>query len=172
MLPLPRDEALAEAEFHTGGARRRIDELIGLDKLRLRTFDDRDDFLHIAFLENDETRYFTPCDGTRTLQAVAQRINAEFGSFGALALAAPRKGLSPPWFRACADIEERGWSWSEYRRPWLVPAVPSERRFSPETDLYMWEGLHSSITLAVGLLRGTCEWRPVEAIVSLERPRP
>jgi hypothetical protein len=74
------------------------------------------------------------------------------------------------WFEACARIEREGFNWSCWHRPWLVPAVENERRHSPSTSLYVWEESISTVALALQLLDGTLVWRPVEAVVSLQRP--
>lgn len=176
LRPLNLSEALAEADKHDGGGRRRARELAEqfapVGDIVLRTFgeNEREAFLDIAWQEIDATRYLTPSASPRTLRAAATRIRDEFGSFGALVQAEPRPGLVPEWFGSCVRIEREGFDWSKWLRPWLVPAVDSERRHSPATHLYVWEGVHSTVVLALGLLDGSLVWRPVEAVVSLQRP--
>jgi hypothetical protein len=176
MRPLTLDEALAEADRHRGRGRERLRAVAGKlaprGKVLVRTLSEtaREEFLDIAWIEIDETRHLMPEAHPRTLRAVATRIIEEFGSFAALVAAVPQPGLDPAWFRACADIEREGFDWARWVRPWLVPAVESEKRHSPRTNLYVWEGVHSTIALAVELMRNQLEWRPVEVVCCLEQP--
>jgi hypothetical protein len=171
-------EAWAEADHQTGGGRERVAAIVrefaGLGGLVLRTFgrEDQASFLSIACLENDDTREVTE-GGPRTIGVVAARLKARFGSFRGVVSATPVPGrLNPLWFAKCAEIEEAGFDWAKFNGPWLVPACPSERRESADTELYVWEGVHSSLALAMGLITGSITWQPLDAVVSLRRPAP
>ena len=127
------------------------------------------EFLDVAWQEDNNTRYLTASLPRRTLSRVAERILSEFGSFEKLVGTAPIPGqLSPEWFQKCADLA-REFDWEKWTKPWLVPAKPSERRGSPETTLYVCEGAHRTIVVAVGLLDGSIDWKPLVAIEAEER---
>jgi hypothetical protein len=170
------DEARAEAANLEGygrcRARRLAEELAPTGELALGTFgaDGREAFLDIAWQEINETRRLTPPEFPRTLRAVATNVHADYGSFGAIFAADWQPDLCPAWFESCARIEAEGFDWAKFPRPWLVPAEGNEKRHSPRTDLYVWEGVHSTAVLALGLLVGSVEWRPVEVIVARRRP--
>lgn len=174
--PLSLPEAPGEADQHRGGGKDRLrllaEEFAPQGKLLLRTFDqhERDGFLDIAWQEIDATRYLTPPDCPRTLRSVAKRVLAEFGSFAELCRSDAKPGLQPEWFGPCAQIEEDGFDWSKWNRPWLVPAIAGERRLSPRTSLYVYEGVHSTAVLALSLLSGSVAWKSVDAIICIERP--
>jgi hypothetical protein len=173
MVLLTREEADAERDKHTDPeALRRIDSLIAFNQLYLRTLE-RQAFLDLAWLENDETRYLTADEPSRTLEAVAEGIVRRFGRdrpFAELLRAAPIPGkFRPAWFDSCARIERDGFDVEKMDRPWLVPARPNERRGCERTDFYICEGLHSTIALAVELVGKGRTWRGLEAIVSGER---
>ena len=171
-------EARAEADELEGTgrcrARRVAEELAPTGDLALHTFGqhEREAFLDIAWQEIDDTRCLTPPVAPRTLRAVATRVHEDFGSFGAILAAEWRPTLCPAWFESCARIEAEGFDWAKFRRPWLVPANEIEKRQSPNTEFYLWEGAHATIVLAVGLLFRSMDWRPVEAVVALRRPAP
>jgi hypothetical protein len=173
LRPLDEGEALHEAGNRGGRALDLVDRFAAAGKLWLCAFGEGDgeEFLGIAWQENDDTRYLTPSSSPRTLRAVGERILEEFGSFGALVRAQVVPGaLNPHWFEPCAQIERDGFDWHKWARPWLVPAQGDECRHSTDTRLYVWEGVHSSIVLAVGVLSSSIVWQRIEAIVSLERP--
>lgn len=168
---LDLDEALAIAERQGGRAPDVARRFAGRGKLVLCRFGEteEDAFLDIAWQElARKTKYLTG-GGTRTLKAVATSIVDKFGTFGALAGADPRPDLDPDWFRQCAEIEAEGFGWSAWQPPWLAPATPDDGG-SPTTNWYVWEGVHSIIVLAVGLVRGSIQWQPVDAIICLDRP--
>lgn len=173
---LDRAAAMAEADRHDGGGRYRLREIADryadAGKLAVVTFDagDREAFLNLAWQEIDQTRSLTPASLPRTLRAVGARVYAEFGTFTELVNRGSRAGLDARWFGPCVAIERTGFQWEQFLMPWLVPAVPSEARHSPETTHYVWEGVHSTAVLALGLIRGEIAWRPVPAVLCSERP--
>jgi hypothetical protein len=174
--PLALDELVAEADRHAGGAASRPRDLAaahatgsGIVLLDFET-DDEEAFLDLAWIEIDATRLLTSGGGPRTLRAVATRILSDFGTFDRLIGSSPQPGLDPGWFASCARIENEGFDWDRWTKPWLVPACPSEQRSSPRTEYYIWEGVHSCLALAVGLVSERIEWRPLTAVLCLERP--
>jgi hypothetical protein len=101
---------------------------------------------------------------------VATRIVSEFGSFEDLSAATPQpRNFNPAWFKRCADLAQE-FDWAEWTKPWLVPAIGSESRNSPGTTLYVCEGVHRTIVLALGLLTGTIVWRELHVVEADERP--
>jgi hypothetical protein len=137
----------------------------------MRSFEEQDEqaFLDLAWIEIDEVRALTPSNGPRTLAAVAGRILEAYGSFEQLAQARPA-GLDLEWFMPCRRFQRNGFRAAEMLPPWLVPASDDERRFSPNTYLYVWEGVHSTLVYALQLLEVSSTWQPIEAVVSLVRP--
>ena len=128
----------------------------------------RERVLGLAWQETDHTRELTE-PPPRTLRAVAERILDQYGSFDRLVSVPPIRGrLDPKWFAICAELA-RTFDWDKFGKPWLVPAKAGERRGSPETALYVCEGVHRTLVVAVGLLNRTVEWRPMLAVVAEER---
>ena len=109
-------------------------------------------FLDVAWEEIDATRYPTLPSRPRTLRAVAEQIRNEFGSFAELVASEPRPGLDPGWYEPCAQIECEAFDRARWAKPWLVPAVESERRHCASTRYCVWEGVHSILVLAVGVV--------------------
>lgn len=175
--PLDLEEAVQEAERHVPfGAQRLPDsarELAPKGAVYVVTFEPEDiaEFLGTAWLENDSTRYLTESLPARTVENVAVRVLDEFGSLRGLFLSERRRGLEPHWFQSCARIEEEGWDWSRFLRPWLVPAIGSETRGSPSPSRYLWEGNRSGLALAVGVQTGAISLQPFEVIDCRDRPR-
>ena len=115
---------------------------------------DQEEFLSLAWQETDHTRQLTE-PSPRTLGAVAERMLDQYGSFDGLVSAPQIPGrLDPNWFTKCAELA-REFDWSKFGKPWLVPAKASERQGSPETTLYVCEGVHRTIAVAAGLLNRT-----------------
>jgi hypothetical protein len=173
---LDRVAALAEADRHRGGGRDRLRDIAlrysDAGKLTVLTFDegDREAFLDIAWQEIDASRALTPTDLPRTLRAVAARVYAEFGTFSDLVARGSRAGLDAHWFEPCAAIEHAGFRWGDFLMPWIVPSIDSEKRHSPQSNYYIWEGVHSTAVLALALMRGDLRWQPVSTVLCLERP--
>jgi hypothetical protein len=168
---LTADEALAMAERQGGRAPEVARRLAPDGKLVLGRFGlaERDAFLDIAWQElATKTRHLT-AGSERTLAVVATAIVDRFGSFAALVAADPQTDLDPEWFRTCAEIEGEGFDFSKWLSPWLAPAIAADGG-SPTTTWYVWEGVHSIIVLAVGLIRGDIDWQPVDAVLCLDRP--
>lgn len=172
--PLGLDDALEDAALHGGAAEAKLARiaraLAPRGALMLRTFDvdEQEDFLDLAWQEIEATRFLTPPDGPRTLRHVAHRIIEEFNDFDGLASAPPRPGLDPTWFSTCRMIQ-RSFDWDEVNRPWLLPARPDERRHSPNTHMYISEGVHTTLVIAVGLELGERHWMPLEAVFAGNR---
>lgn len=169
---LSLEAALAEADKEQGDGRVRArclaERLAPRGQLWVSRFDQAE-FLSVAWQEDDNTRYLTSSAPRRTLRTVAERILSEFASFGALVAAEARPGeLDPAWFRTCADIALE-FDWAKWTKPWFVPASANEIRKSPETILYVCEGVHRTIVAAVMLLNGSVEWSPMLAIEAGER---
>lgn len=170
---LDHPTAVAEADREEGNGRVRArclaDRLAASGKLWVSRLD-REEFMNLAWQEDDNTRQLTATLPSRTLAAVAERILNDFGSFDELLAADPLPGhLNPEWFRRCAELS-RVFDWEKWTKPWLVPAVASERRNSPGTTLYVCEGVHRTMVVAVGLLNGQIEWVPMQAVEAEERP--
>jgi hypothetical protein len=170
---LDLEAARQEADKEEGNGRVRAlclaDQLASDGKLWLCRLD-MAEFLAIAWQEDNNTRYVTTAAPKRTLGAVGEQIRVGFGGFeGLIARSAIPGQLKPEWFRKCADVSAN-FDWLKWTKPWLVPAKGSERRNSQETTLYVCEGVHRTIALAVGLLNGSIEWSPVLAIIAEERP--
>jgi hypothetical protein len=171
-------EAVREAERHvTFGAHRLPDaarELAPKGAIHILTFDPEDlwEFLNTAWLENHSTRYLTASLPARTLANVGARVLDEFGSLRGLLKSQPRPGLEPEWFLSCARIEDEGWDWRQFLRPWLVPAIGSETRGSPAPTRYVWEGNRSSLALAIGVRAGWISPQPFEVVECRDRPTP
>ncbi len=124
--------------------------------------------LSLAWQETDHTRQLTE-PPPRTLRSVAERLLDQYGSFERLVAAPPIPGrLDPTWFAGCAELT-RAFDLDKFGKPWLVPAKASEQRGSPETTLYVCEGVHRTLVVAVGLLDRKVNWKPMLAVVAEER---
>jgi hypothetical protein len=169
---LSEAEVRKEARLRGGRAPRVADEFAATGKLYLHTFGegDQEAFLDLAWQEVTRTRYLTPRHSPRTLRATADRVHELFGSFVELVAAAGNPEFDPGWFNVCADIEREGFNWMKFQKPWLAPTAGDERRGSPATCWYIWEGNHSALVLAFMLRHRDLAWRPVDCIVSGERP--
>jgi hypothetical protein len=168
VLDAPEAERLAERR---GGRAPLMVERCSPGRLRLERFTNRDGFLDIAWQEVPDTRFLTE-RRTRTLQAVAERILSDYGSFGALVRSQHLSINQRAAFQACADMEEKirtdGYTSFEWFEPWLVPAVPGDNG-SPTTEWYVAEGVHSTIVRAVELVRDSKLWQPAHAVVCCDR---
>jgi hypothetical protein len=171
---IEREEALQQADKQSVGSARARDvanRFADAGMLHWARFEEseREAFLDIAWQENNDGRYLTrSC--SRTLRSVAVRVFEEFGTFRDLVSAAPIPDeFNPSWFRSCSEIEDEGWAWAKFQ-PWLVPAMGTEKRCSVRTQLYPWEGVRSSLVLALGLLTCRVPWQPFDAIICEERP--
>jgi hypothetical protein len=172
LLQLDHAAALEEAGREKGNgiirARCLADQLAPAGLLWVSRLD-QNEFLSLAWQETDHTRQLTE-PSPRTLRTIAQRILQQYGSFERLVSAAPIHGsLDPSWFASCPELAA-AFSWEKFGKPWLVPATDSERRGSPETALYVCEGVHRTLVAAVGLLDGTVRWKPMSAVVADKRP--
>jgi hypothetical protein len=172
LQPLDYPTAVAEADREEGNGRMRArclaDRLAASGKLWVSRLD-REEFMDLAWQEDDNTRHLTASLPSRTLAAVAERILIDFGSFEGLLAADPIPGhLNPEWFRKCAELS-REFDWQKWTKPWLVPAQANELRGSPRTTLYVCEGVHRTIVVAVALLSGSIDWAPMDAIEAEER---
>jgi hypothetical protein len=166
LYQLDRAAALKEAEREQGNgvvrARCLADRLAAAGSMWVSRLNE-DEFLDLAWQETDHTRQLTE-PPPRTLRTVAQRILDQYGSFERLVSASPVCGrLDPSWFASCAALAA-AFNWDKFGKPWLVPAKASERQRSPATALYVCEGVHRTLVVAVGLLEGTIAWRPMLAI--------
>jgi hypothetical protein len=169
-LPAPWADAPADARQMLSQA---LWERWEANGVPTNTFGTSEPFGALVRQEIPKTKFLSPASSPRTLGAVARRIVDTFGTsepFGALVRAPSRSDLDPTWFEPCARIEREGFDWSKWVRPWLIPAVEDERRRSPSTTLYVYEGVHSTIALAVALLNESVGWRPLETVVSSRRP--
>ncbi len=171
LLQFDHAAALEEADREQGNGKVRArclaDRLAPAGSLWVSRLD-QEEFLSLAWQETDHTRQLTE-PPPRTLRAVARRLLDQYGSFERLVSALPIPGrLDPNWFASCAELA-RAFDWDKFGKPWLVPAKSSERQRSPETSLYVCEGVHRTIVAAVGLLDRSIDWRPVVAIEAEER---
>ena len=147
---LDHPTAVTEADREEGNGRVRArcvaDRLAGSGKLWVSRLD-REEFMDLAWQEDDNTRHLTATLPSRTLAAVAERILDDFGSFDGLLAADPVSGhLNPEWFRKCAELSQV-FDWQQWTKPWLVPAQWNERQGSRRTTLYVCEGVHRTIVV-------------------------
>ncbi len=168
---LGHEEAIGEAEREAGNgvvrARCLADQLAPAGSVWVSRLS-QDEFLSLAWQETNHTRQLTE-PPPRTLRAVAERILDQYGTFDRLVSTRPIPGrLDPTWFATCAELA-RTFDWDKFGKPWLVPAKASERQRSPETTLYVCEGVHRTIVVAVGLLNHTIVWEPMLAIEAEKR---
>lgn len=169
---LDHPAAITEADREEGNGRVRAgcltDRLAVSGKLWVSRLD-REEFMGLAWQEDNNTRHLTATLPSRTLAAVAEKILNDFGSFDGLLAADPIHGqLNPKWFGKCAELSQ-AFDWQKWTKPWLVPAHANERRGSPDTTLYICEGVHRTMVVAVGLLNGSIAWVPMEVIEAEER---
>jgi hypothetical protein len=165
---LALEEAATLARTRGGRAPELAKECADRGDLYLYGIAEPDQFLDIAWQELAAKTKAITQGGQRTLRDVAQVVLDRYGSFAELIKARPAADFDPGWFLSCAEIEAH-FDWSRWAEPWLVPATPGDHG-GQTTEWYVWEGVHSTIVLAKGLIDNSIEWQPMEAVVCLHRP--
>jgi hypothetical protein len=128
----------------------------------LGTLATREEFLRLVWQSIAATRPLTPVGEARTLFDCANRLSTFGWEFQRLVQAGFK------WFRRCVDIDAA----FDYGKVGLVALTPlneAERRETPAGNYYIYDGVHKSIVMAKGLLRGETEYEPVQVLLLTPR---
>jgi hypothetical protein len=109
----------------------------------------------------DKTRILTPSGELRTMRQVGRRFNEKFLNFEEAKELHHHERYDPSWFKDCPATRE-----FDYEK---IGSLVVRRLNSSETDasdgnreaFYICDGCHRMLVLAVGLLRGELEFRPI-----------
>ncbi len=171
-----REAVRAELEAWRDGGNhvdpRLLAELSRPGDLFLITLDDVDSFLSLIWQESDPARLLTPRTEPRTLRDVVERLRKLGHSLERLRadLGLPRTEHHPEWFEPCARIDA-AFDYERFGRLAVVPATDGERAQSLRGSFYVFDGMHKSLVLAKRLLADEVEFRPIEALLLVPRPK-
>jgi hypothetical protein len=138
----------------------------------LFTLEDKESFLSLIWHEIDESRLLTPNGSPRSLRDIAQCMINNRYTFENISinLNLPRNQHDPEWFEKCIHIHNQ----FEYKRfGWItiVPATDHERQQTPHGTFYIYDGCHKALVLGKLLLCNDIEFKSVEVLLLLPRPK-
>lgn len=138
--------------------------------LFLITLDDAETFLSLIWHARSDSRLLTPTGQSRTLRDVAKRVIDNGYDFAKLSSVLEFKtdGHKPEWFRECKDIYD---AFDINKFDWiaLTPPTNDELKESPNGIFYIYDGCHKSLVLAVRLLEGKEDFKPLECLLLVPR---
>lgn len=123
---------------------------------------DTDAFLGLVWQSIDAARPLVPIGEPRSLRDCASRLSAFGWDFKSLVEA----GHS--WFSKCVGIDA-SFDYSSLGWIAITPCNPSEKRETPGSTYYIYDGVHKSIVLAKKLLKNEVDYQPLEALLLTPR---